>query len=388
MPSLLSFSSARWAGALFVLCACTIHAQSPVDELHGLARLRSYTPARISSADTSGGNDDGNMAHPLRPGVTKVIADIRGPGVITHIWMTVNSRERFHLKKLVLRMIWDDEPTPSVEVPLGDFFGLGLGEYFLYESAPLSVGSQKALNCFFPMPFSSSARITLTNEGKENVAGLYYNIDHERHSSLPSDLGRFHAQYRQATPTAGWTSTWKANGDSAVNTRRNRTGEGNYTILEATGRGHYVGAAHSILLNQGDWWGEGDDMIFVDGAVTPTIAGTGAEDYYLGAWCYSGCGTQLRPTFSYQRYGNPMNGGDDRNGKWMVYRFHLESPITFTTSIRVTIESGHANHRSDNYFTVAYWYQTEPHSKLPPLPPVDARVPRLIQTGGPEVRPY
>ena len=119
----------------------------------------------------------------------------------------------------------------------------------------------------------------------------------------------------------------------------------------------------------------------------PQIVGTGSEDYYLGAWCYGGCGINpfggTRPTFAYQRYGNPMSGGDDRGAKWMVYRFHSDSPIPFNKSIRVTIESGHANHRADNFYTVAYWYQSEPHGPFPALPPVEQRIPRQRDTGGP-----
>ncbi len=132
----------------------------------------------------------------------------------------------------------------------------------------------------------------------------------------------------------------------------------------ATGRGHYIGVTHSILQNQGDWWGEGDEMIFLDGAKLPQIVGT-------------------RPTFAYQRYGNPMNGGDDRGAKWMVYRFHTDSPIPFNKSIRVTIESGHANHRAANFYTMAYWYQSEPHGPFPALLPVEQRIPRHRDTGGP-----
>ncbi len=353
----------------------------------GLARLRSYTNHRVSSHDRSGGNDDGNWGNPIKAGETRTIAEIEGPAVISHIWITIATPERWHLKKIVLRMYWDDEATPSVETPVGDFFGLGLGEYFLYEADVLSVGSQKALNSFFPMPFRRSAKITVTNEGDENIGAFYYNIDYERHESLPEDIVYFHAQYRQGVPTPGWTTEWTRNGEDAVNKKPNPDGKGNYVILEATGKGHYVGVTHSIQQNQGDWWGEGDEMIFIDGEETPGILGTGSEDYYLGAWCYGGCGINpfggTRPTFAHRRYGNPMNGGDDRGAKWMVYRLHTESPIAFKKDIKVTIEHGHANHRSDNFYTVAYWYQTEPHAKLPVLPPVNERLPRQIDTGGP-----
>jgi len=367
--------------------AATCVAQNPSAELSNLARLKDYTNHRISSHDRSGANDDGNWNDPIEPGETRTIAEIDGAGIITHIWITIATPERQHLKKLVLRMYWDGESSPSVEAPVGDFFGLGLGEYVMYESAALSVGSQKSLNSYFPMPFRRSARITVTHEGEQPVSAFYYNIDYERHESLREELAYFHAQYRQAAPNEPWTTDWTLNGDDGVNTRRNPVGDGNYVILDAEGRGHFVGVTHGILQNQGDWWGEGDDMIFVDGAEAPQIIGTGSEDYYLGAWCYGGCGINpfggTRPTFAYRQYGNPMNGGDDRGATWMVYRFHTDSPISFTESIRVTMEHGHANHRADNWYTVAYWYQLEPHAPYPALPGVQDRLPRQYDTGGP-----
>ncbi|HLE71280.1 MAG TPA: glycoside hydrolase family 172 protein [Vicinamibacteria bacterium] len=352
-----------------------------------LARLRDYTNHRVSSHDRSGANDDGNWKNAIQPGETRTLAEIDGPAVISHIWITIATPAKWHLKEMVLRMYWDGEAQPSVEAPVGDFFGLGLGEYFLYESEVLSVGSQKALNSFFPMPFRRSARITVTNEGATAASAFYFNIDYEKHQSLPEDLGYFHAQYRQGAPTSGWTAEWKANGEDMVDDKPNLDGKDNYVILEAEGRGHYVGVAHSIQQNQGDWWGEGDEMISVDSEEAPGIIGTGSEDYYLGAWCYGGCGINpfggTRPTFAYARYGNPMNGGDDRGAKWMVYRFHTESPIAFQKDIKVTIEHGHANHRSDNFFTTAYWYQTEPHRAFAPLPAASERIPRQFDTGGP-----
>jgi hypothetical protein len=353
----------------------------------GLARLRDYTNHRVSSYDRSGANDDGNWKHAIQPGETRTLAEIEGPAVISHIWITIATPAKWHLKEMVLRMYWDSETQPSVEAPVGDFFGLGLGEYFLYESELLSVGSQKALNSYIPMPFRKSARITVTNEGPTAASAFYFNIDFERHQRLEDDVAYFHAQYRQAAPSRGWTSEWNLNGDDLVDDKPNPDGRDNYVILEAEGRGHFVGVTHSIQQNQGDWWGEGDDMIFIDSEPLPSIIGTGSEDYYLGAWCYGGCGINpfggTRPTFAYARYGNPVNGGDDRGAKWMVYRFHTDSPIAFRKDIKVTIEHGHANHRSDNFFTTAYWYQTEPHRAFPPLPAVSERIPRQHDTGGP-----
>jgi hypothetical protein len=352
-------------------------------------QIGNYSSQRISSYDRTGANDDGNWKDKIKPNETRAIAEVEGPGIIKHIWITIASNEMQHLKKIVMRIYWDGEETPSVEAPIGDFFGLGLGKYFLYDSKFLSVGSERALNTSFEMPFKKSAKITITNEGEQEIDAFYYNIDWEKHKSLPENTAYFHAQYRQETPTEGWTTDWKLNSDEKINTKQNKTGDENYVILEAKGKGHFIGVTHSIIQNQGDWWGEGDEMIYIDGSKTPQIHGTGAEDYYLGAWCYGGCGISpfghAQPTFDYSEYGNPRNGGDDRGAQWTVYRYHSESPIVFNESIKMTIEHGHANHRSDNYYTVAYWYQMEPHAPFPALPQVEDRIPNLVNTEGPTI---
>jgi len=340
-----------------------------------LVEPHDYVLKRVSSYDRSGGNADYRK---LPAGETLTLLEEPGPGVVTHIWITIASPENYHLKKLVLRMYWDNEPTPSVETTIGDFFGLGLGDYFTYQSLPLAVGSANALNSFFPMPFRKNAKITVSNEGKLPVDNFYFNIDFRAYQKpLPDDILYFHAQYRQATPNHGWTNQWNSNGDPQVDKRPNLTGEDNYVWMEATGRGHYVGVTMSVLQNQDEWWGEGDDMFFIDGEKLPSINGTGSEDYFLGAWDF---GTQ---PFSYALFGAPVKGDERAGSRSSVYRFHLDSPITFTKSLRATIEHGHANHRSDNYFSVAYWYQTEPHGTFPTLPPVDQRIPKLFPVGGP-----
>ena len=238
------------------------------------------------------------------------------------------------------------------------------------------------------MPFRKSARITITNDGSLPTAAFYYSIDWQKHAQpLPADLLYFYAEYRQAQPNKGWTDDWKQNSDPNVYGAKNKDGAGNYVIAEAEGPGHYVGVTMSVLQNQGDWWGEGDEMIYVDNNAQPAITGTGSEDYFLGAWCYGNCGINpfgsKHPTFAYQQYGNPQNGGDDRGAKWMVYRFHTDSPVPFKKTFKISIEHGHANHRSDNFYTVAYWYQRGPHTSRPPLPPVAERIPMMINTGGP-----
>ncbi|MDQ3257574.1 MAG: DUF2961 domain-containing protein, partial [Acidobacteriota bacterium] len=330
--------------SMFVLCliltGISLRAQSS-DELSRLPYMKSYSIERLSSYDRTGANDDGQGKNRIKAGETRTIGEAQGPGIITHMWFTIATPEHYHLKKIVLRMYWDGEQLPAVEAPIGDFFGLGLGEYFLYESGPLSVGSQKALNSYFPMPFRKSARITITNEGSQPISAFYYNIDWQKHQSLPQDVAYFFAEYRQAVPTSGWTADWKLNGDKKVNDQPNLDGSKNYTILETEGRGHYVGVTHSILQNQGDWWGEGDEMIFIDDKAKPYITGTGSEDYYLGAWCYGNCGISpfgsTYPTFAYKNYGNPVNGGDNRGSKWMVYRFHTDSPVPFQKYFKMTI---------------------------------------------------
>ncbi len=375
------------ASLLLPLGTVSVASTAAAQDLTNLAVRQNYTQERITSSDATGGNDDGDRAHPIKPGETRTLASVTGPGIITHIWFTIDSPEAYHLKKLVLRIYWDDDPLPAVETPIGDFFGLGLGKYITYESAPLSVGSQKALNSFFVMPFRKKARITLTNDGDMPTGAVYYNIDWQKHASLPPDMLYFYAEYRQAQPNKGWTDDWPRNGVPKVLDKKNLTGEGNYTIVDTEGPGQYVGVTLSLLQNQGDWWGEGDEMMFIDSPDKPTITGTGSEDYFLGAWCYGNCGINpfgsTRPTFAYQRYGNPVNGGDDRGAGWTVYRFHIDSPVPFKKSFKMTIEHGHANARSDNFYTVAFWYQKNPHKNRPPLPPVEDRIPELINTGGP-----
>jgi hypothetical protein len=360
---------------VFLWLACAAFAQAPATMLSALTQPQDYVLKRFSSFDRTGANAD---ARPIEPGATLVLLDDGGPGMISHIWITIASREPHHLKKLVLRMFWDDEPAPSVESPIGDFFGLGLAEYYLYQSYPLAVGADRALNSFFPMPFQRKARITVTNEGDQRVDSFYFNIDCRIYPRpLPADTLYFHAQYRQASPAKGWTSDWKTNGDAIVNKKPNLRGEDNYVWMEASGRGHFAGVTMSILQNQDFWWGEGDDMFFIDGETTPSIVGTGSEDYFLGAWDFGD------HPFSYGLFGAPVKGNERAGSRSSVYRFHLDSPIPFTRSLKATIEHGNANHRSDNYFSVAYWYQTEPHAAFPALPAVDLRLPRLYPVGGP-----
>jgi hypothetical protein len=222
------------------------------------------------------------------------------------------------------------------------------------------------------MPFAEGARIEVESELSDERVFFYYYIDYEQFDSLEDGLGRFHAQWRRENPCQGVDEAGQTNEEFLFG-GENLTGEGNYTILEAEGRGLYVGCVlnlHNRPETQAwNWYGEGDDMIFIDGEPwPPSLHGTGTEDYFNTAWCPS-------EPYSAPYHGITLPGGDNWSGQISLYRFHVEDPISFAKSIRVTIEHGHANKRSDDYSSVAYWYQTEPHKPFPILP-VEERLPR------------
>ena len=364
-----TLASSLPAAALLGINAAPAAAASPEvsapEELFAAARLRSYKNERSSSWDRSGGNADSVS---VDPGQSATLFDVTGAGVATHLWFTINSPDPMHLKNLVLRAWWDGETLPSIEVPIGDFFCLGLGEYFVYQSALTAVAPIKALNSYFTMPFARAARMTLTNEGPVRTNNLYFAVDYVTLPSLPEGLGRFHAQYRQAAPC-----------HAVANDSKNISGRNNYIFLEAAGTGHFVGATLSVLQNEDGWFGEGDDMIFIDDSQMPIINGTGTEDYFNGAWDYG------KQAFAYQHQGAPYVVNPERiGGRYCQYRWHVESPIAFQKSIKVTIEHGTANNRSDNFYSTAFWYQTEPHAPFPSLPPPADRAPRVFAVSGPK----
>src|SRR6266852_1974041 len=247
------------------------------------ARAQDYKSLKQSSFDRTGGNAD---YWPMAAGATQELFSSSGPGVITHIWFTIAAESANHLKEIVFRAYWDGNSKPSIEVPVGDFFGLNLGQYFNYQSAFLNCSSIKALNCYFSMPFRKSARITATNEGSQEVSSFYSNIDYQIVRSLPEDVLYFHAQYRQAAPATPSTNDWKTNRDA--NRLLNTDGKSNYVYAETRGRGHLMGVTLGVLQNQEFWMGEGDEMIFIDDESKPAIIGTGSEDYFCGAWDFGG----------------------------------------------------------------------------------------------------
>ena len=349
-------------------------AQFAVD---GLSRPGNYESRRASSYDRTGANAD--YRH-LKAGETMDLFSEDGPGEIRHIWITMATPEAYHLKKIVLRMYWDGEAGPSVEAPIGDFFGLGLGTYTVFHSELIAVAPDKALNAYFPMPFARHGRISVTNEGGQEITDFYWNIDWVKLPALPPGTAYFHAQYRQAAPFPGW---YKGNfyGNDFTEARRdprwrNASGKDNYVFLEASGDGHFVGVTLSVFQNQWGGWNEGDEMFWIDGEAEPRIHGTGGEDYFNGAWGFSSL-------YAYPLVGLTEFHGWEPGSRFSHYRFHLEAPVRFRRSFKATIEDGHANLRSDNLYSVAYWYQSEPHAKFPALPPAEARIPKFMSVGGP-----
>ncbi|NLE43586.1 MAG: DUF2961 domain-containing protein [Chloroflexi bacterium] len=354
--------------------------QIGASSLGSLAQLRpGVRRERASSWDHTGGNRD---YWPFKPGETRTIAELSGAGCIKHIWMTMASKEDAFLRKVVLRAWWDGEAAPSIECPIGDFFGIGHGVMKNFWSLPLQMSSSngRAFNCWFPMPFADNARFEVSNES-DSEYNLYFYIDYERYDVLDDSLGRFHAQWRRENPTAGWGDDARRFSQNPDYVREvwdtpNLTGDDNYVILEAEGRGHYVGCHLDVdcfSRSKNDWWGEGDDMIFIDGEPwPPRLHGTGSEDYFNTAYC-------PKEEFSSPYHGLTVYSGTEEwpwRGKNSVYRYHIEDPVYFGECIRVTIEHGHANNLANDYASTAYWYQAEPHKPFPSLLPVAARLPR------------
>jgi len=381
-----------------------------------LTQIRDVRSARASSWDQAGRNQDYWL---IPPNESIILADIEGPGCITHIWMTQFCRrilgpgiidpymghyvapvfeihnalglnwevsDPYYYRKILLKIYWDEQEHPSVLTPLGDFFGIGHSIAANYQSLPFAVsvkpeeqfrfGGNAGLNCYFPMPFKKRARIEIENQN-DVPYGQYFYIDYELHRKAAADnnLAYFHAQWKRDNPCDGWGDQLQTN--SPETNIVNLSGDGNYAVLEARGKGHYVGCNLSVAHFQGTWWGEGDDMIFIDEDTwPPSFHGTGTEDYFNHAW-------------GMQKNAFPMGGTilheSDMPGYQVSYRFHLTDPIHFSERIKVTIEHGHGNHLSDDWASTAYWYQTLP-SKPFDIPGAAERIPTRLAGSLPPTR--
>lgn len=345
--------------------------------LASLARIaRGVRSRRVSSYDRTGGNRD----HARIPvGETFVMADLPGAGIVKHIWITISSRDPLVRRNLVLRMYWDGQVHPSVECPIGDFFGQGWGENYNFASLPLAAAPRdgNALVCYFPMPYGNGARIEVENQGSEEVGAFYYYVDYEEHPAIDEEMGRFHAWYHQEI-TQPESSQGDVENEWAIlgETPKNPTDVHNYLFCEAEGAGHFVGVQYFVHCPTSIWYGEGDDMFIVDGEPWPGSAhGTGTEDYFNQSW--SPDEHFLHPYFGTARA--PGRHNNDPLYGWLgrthCYRFHLEDPIRFTRSLRASIEHGHANVLTLEIASVAYWYQTLPSRPYPPLPSAEERKP-------------
>ncbi len=286
----------------------------------------------------AGNGRKGSAFISLPAGSKATLANINGAGIIQHIWLTFPQRldnELFLSRKIWLRMYWDNEKKPSVEAPIGDFFGMGHGERKMYYSLPMSICPTGGHNCYFPMPFASRAVIEIENRSAKEVKGFYYQIDFLRVKKLPKNAGRFHAQWRQEKPTQKLRD---------------------YVIADnIAGQGHYVGTVLSVNTLEKNWWGEGEIKFYIDDDKEyPTICGTGTEDYFGGAWNF---GQEFCAPFSGLSF---SAGGERKSSRHSMYRWHILDPIRFKKGLRVTIQQigwdKGLYERSDEVSSVAYWY--------------------------------
>jgi hypothetical protein len=288
----------------------------------------------------------------VAPGQTHVVMDVKGPGVITHMWFTFLGPEAQDWAKggsatqqdMLLRIYWDGSSRPGVEAPVGDFFAGCFGKRAEVISMPVVVTRGSAYNCFWNMPFQKSARVEIVNQGSRPISLLYYNLDWIKLQSLPKDTPYFYAQYRQEYPVEHGKD---------------------YVVLDTTGKGHYVGTVLAVRTRSPMWFGEGDEKVSIDEDKTPSIWGTGTEDYFLSAWGLVKTNTPYYGVPYFDQWG--IVGGHTS-----AYRWHINDPIVFEKRIRVAFEhfgwispdenpkglTNSWNEREDDYASVAFWYQT------------------------------
>ena len=343
------------------------------------AKTRSISPENFNGEKGKGGMaTTGTGAGPSRdlgqkwkvsPSVvikkktTYTIAEIDGPGSIQHIWMTPTGNWRYS----ILRFYWDDEISPSVETPVGDFFCMGWGKFAPVTSLAVVVNPGSGLNCYWPMPFHKKCRITMENIDDRDMV-LYYQVDYTL-TDVPKDAGYFHAQFRRVNPLPF---------------------KKDYVLVDSIrGKGQYVGTYMAYGSNKNGWWGEGEIKFFMDGDTEfPTIAGTGTEDYFNGAYDFDletkNASGQMES--HYTEFSGPYTGlpqvirGDGHYNiaeRFGLYRWHIMDPVRFDKDLKVTIQDlgWHGDGRylplQDDIASVVYWYQSEPHNPFPKLPAKD-----------------
>ncbi len=371
---------------LFLSCAVVVHAQA-IYELPADVETRWASPENPTGekgrAGTTMGGRKGSPTIAIKAGATAVLAEAKNTsGMVRRIWMTMPDRSPQMLRGLRLEMFWDGTASPAVSAPVGDFFGVGLGQMAQFESALFSNPEGRSLNCVVPMPFRTGMRIVMRNESGRDLPELFYDVNYTLGDRHAADILYFHAHWRRENPT---------------------TLQRDYEILpKVSGRGRYLGTNIGVIVNQSEyfntWWGEGEVKIYLDGdTALPTLAGTGAEDYIGTAW------GQGRYANLYQ--GSPV--ADEARMRWCFYRYHVVDPVYFRRDVRVTIQQiGYlADHsrggfyrtgrqlyragpgkvlmdmtkdgkfeRVDDWSSCAYFYLDRPENNLPQLDAADKRM--------------
>ncbi|MBN1481331.1 DUF2961 domain-containing protein [candidate division KSB1 bacterium] len=352
---------------LVLFASGSVLAQINHTDLAALAQIQNDIKSkRISSFDRSGGNND--RFENIPDGQSRTLFQVQGAGLINHIWITIAPPpEQLNRNDIILRMYWDGNTFPSVESPIGPFFGQGWNESYPFSSLPLAAGpvDGRGMVSYWAMPFANGAKIEVENQTGRPIEAFYYYVDYVEMKKLPENLGRFCAWYNHElteAPQEG-ENEWNSLGEQGANP----FGEKNYLFLDVKGKGHYVGVNYYVHSPGPMWYGEGDDMIFIDGDEKPTLHGTGTEDYFNTSWC-------PKTLFSHPYYGYArVNNDIGWMGRTHVYRFHISDPVYFDTSLRVTIEHGHNNCLTLDVASVAYWYQQPPLTPLSPIPGKEER---------------
>ena len=341
------------------------------NEMFSLSQIKEGLKSkRVGSYDKTGGN--GDCLNGIKDGQKTTIMDVKGAGVISHIWITIApGADVLNRNDIIIRMYWDGNSYPSVESPIGSFFGNGWNETYNFVSAPLAVspGSGKSYISYFAMPFSNGARIEIENQSGKGIDAFYYNIDYVEMKKLPENSGRFHAWYNHEVTEAlpEGENEWGTLGETGKNT----TGKDNYVFADIKGKGHFVGVNYYVNCPSTMWYGEGDEMIFIDGETLPSIIGTGTEDFFNTSWC-------PKELFQHPYFGYPrVNNETGWLGHTHVYRFFITDPFYFDKSGKFTIEHGHNNNLTLDLASVAYWYQDKA-SSLPKSFTKEERKPKPI----------
>jgi hypothetical protein len=372
-PAFARFAVAVFLGTAFAGVPVLSAQDGPRGVFGDLALVRNSETRSISAENPTGTKGGGATAVPdeknpasnlgvgwkVRPAITlpkkqvTILASVEGAGRIQHIWITADPKS---YRDCILRFYWDGEPTPSVEVPLGDFFAQGHGVRYSVNSLMVAVNPSGGFNSYWPMPFRKSAKIAVENQGSENIEGFFYQITYAL-ESVPEQEGYFHAQWRRSMTTREHPE---------------------HVLLDGVeGQGQYVGTFLAWEQLSNGWWGEGEIKFYIDGdKQNPTINGTGTEDYFGGAW---GFGANYSAPFS----GYPYSGAKvGEVPKHSLYRWHLPDPIRFRHDLRVTIQAlgwwpdEKFQPLTDDIASVSYWYQLEPHRPFPTFPSRDQRTPR------------